>query len=187
MAVGNLKSGKLATAKENLSNAGDYGNAADLLQVVSEHIERGFAGVYQNEDNPEEYPGVYCMIDHDSLKVSYEAYFQDDVTEESYVGAVLQEDGSLLLIDTYDGTLTASEYDMHFVKESTHKFQPDTSVYSRGGTMGYLPPSRSKTTIRLTTDGSSIIESYRNLSENRNGEEIEVSDSYTFKKIGDIG
>lgn len=178
-----LSNGKLNSAKQKLIDANGVNGSDKVLKVVQEEIDMGWSGVYQSAEDPELYLEILCLINPYTSDVSYEAYFQDSTTEESYVGGQMQDDGSLLLIDTCTDTLTTSTYNKQFVTKSSHWFQPDRSVYYSGGLKGYFDPSISGRMVRLSLSDGNIIESYRLIGESWDNTEFDDSGTHVYNRI----
>lgn len=184
--VADLENGNIFAARENFSNANDYGNAPDALAVISKHIDNGLPGIYQREDDSEEFIEILCAIDPNTLEASYEVYYQNSVVEDLYTGSELRKDGSLLLIDTCDNTLTTANHSTSLIAESSHHFQPDESVYSAGGTKGYGGAGSSRQKIILQVNGTKLVESYRYAGKDVWGKQFDNSGTHTYQRIGEI-
>lgn len=162
VAIQMLKEGRIVSAKQELEAAGDYSNTRELLPVVSRQIDMQFAGTYQKSDEQDHYLLLICMIDPETLEVSYEAYFQDQMTEKSYSNIKLQDDGTLLVTNTFDGAQITSNRETCFIENAKKQFQPDASVYlSSEGIRGHGPSGTSRERVSLSISGDTLTESYR--------------------------
>lgn len=156
-----LAVGKIAAAEQELEAAREFGNTGELLPVVSSQVSTGFAGIYQSTEEEDRYLLLVCMIDPATLGVSYEAYFQDQMAEESYSDIKLQDDGTLLVTNTFDGAQVTSNRDKCFIEDAKKQFQPDISVYSpSGGIRGYGPSGISQERVTLSVSGDTLTRSY---------------------------
>ena len=148
------KKGYLYSAKEEFEASNDVNDSADYLRAIQETIDEGWVGIYRSDDSGTKYLGIFCEINSD-IEKKYVVVSQSSTFESVYSGAELQDDGSMLLYDTFNDSIDI-DYKSGFVDESEYQFQEDKSVYKkRGGTRGVtgggtFPGRRYKSFVELS-------------------------------------
>lgn len=148
------KKGYLYSAKEEFEASNGVNDSADYLRAIQETIDEGWVGIYRSDDSGTKYLGIFCEINSD-IEKKYVVVSQSSTFESVYSGAELQDDGSMLLYDTFNDSIDI-DYKSGFVDESEYQFQEDKSVYKkRGGTRGTtgggtFPGRRYKSFVELS-------------------------------------
>ena len=133
--VGYAKKGYLYSAKEEFEACNGINNSSDYLRVIQETIDEGWVGVYRSEDSGTLYIGIFCEIDSD-LDRTYVVTSQTGKSESVYSGAVIQNDGTMRMFDSFNDSVEV-DYKSGFIDESEYHIQEDESVYKKsGGTRG---------------------------------------------------
>ena len=146
------KNGYLYSAKKEFEECGGINNSNDYLDIIGDVMGEEWLGVYYAGDE-KQYLGIFCKVDTD-LQTTYVAVFQNSGNENTYSGIKPQEDGTILVYDSFDDSVEV-EHDSKSLNKAAFKIQKDNDVYkNKGGTTvhgsGSFGGGSYKRLIRLT-------------------------------------